>query len=98
VGDPLAGVPMRMTYRTARVLEGVAEHPGASNRQLSDYAGIADQGQVSKLLTRLERLELLTNSSAGHAKGEPNAWQLTAKGQRVVRGIRMHSPRERSAA
>ncbi len=28
VGDPLDGVSMRLTYRTARVLEGVAERPG----------------------------------------------------------------------
>ena len=32
VGDPLEGVSMRLTYRTARVLEGVGGRPGASNR------------------------------------------------------------------
>jgi AcrR family transcriptional regulator len=60
-GDPLRDVPMRMTYRTARVLEGVGEHPGCSNRQVADFAGIGDQGQVSKLLARLQRLGLIAN-------------------------------------
>lgn len=97
--DPLGGVTMRLTYRTARVLEGIADHAGASNRQISEYAGIRDPGQVSKLLRRLETLELLVNASGGHAKGEPNAWTLTAKGEQVARSIRMHStPHEREAA
>ena len=37
--DPLDEVKMRLTYRTARVLEGVHQHPGASNRQVADSAG-----------------------------------------------------------
>jgi len=90
-GDPLQGLPMRLTYRTARVLEGVARHPGASNRQLADDAGIADQGQVSKLLARLEGLGLLSNQSAGRAKGEPNRWSLTPRGALVARSIASHT-------
>ncbi len=86
---------MRLTYRTSRVLEGVAElggrGAGPSNRQVGEYAGIHDPGQVSKLLRRLERLGLLANSGPGHLKGEPNAWHLTGKGQLVSQGIRMHS-------
>ncbi len=73
VRDPLEGVSMRLTYRTARVLEGVGERPGASNREVATRAGIHDPGQVSKLLARLERLGLLANMGEGHAKGEPNA-------------------------
>jgi len=82
--DPLDGVDMRLTYRTARVLEGVAGYPGASNREVAERAGIHDPGQVSKLLARLGRLGLLVNNSEGHAKGEPNAWTLTALGERVA--------------
>ncbi len=89
--DPLQGVPMRLTYRTARVLEGVQEHPGASNRRVADHAGIADPGQVSKLLRRLEQLELLENRGGGHAQGEPNAWSLTNKGALVAQSIRIHA-------
>jgi hypothetical protein len=43
-------------------------------------AGIADQGQISKLLARLHSLGLLENTGGDHAKGEPNAWHLTARG------------------
>jgi AcrR family transcriptional regulator len=98
VGDPLQGVSMRLTYRTARVLEGVAECPGASNREVAERAGVHDPGQVSKLLARLERLGLLANTGEGHAKGEPNAWELTPKGRRVAQSIRIHAPGEREAA
>ncbi len=98
VGDPLAGVSMRVTYRTARVLEGVAAAPGASNREVAERAGIQDPGQVSKLLARLERLGLLENTGEGHTKGEPNAWGLTPKGCRVAQSIREHGPCEREAA
>jgi AcrR family transcriptional regulator/DNA-binding MarR family transcriptional regulator len=85
--DPLKDVPMRLTYRTARVLEAAAQYPGASNRLIGEHADIYDQGQVSKLLARLERLGLLRNSGAGHAKGEPNAWRLTELGERVTRQL-----------
>jgi len=85
--DPLAEVPMRLTYRTARVLEVVSEHTGISNRLVATHAGITDQGQVSKLLARLERLGLLTNTGAGHTKGERNQWRLTPLGARITQSI-----------
>jgi AcrR family transcriptional regulator len=89
--DPLRDIPMRLTYRTARVLDGVATNPGASNRLVADRAGITDQGQVSKLLARLERLGLLTNTGLGQTRGEPNRWGLTPKGVRVQRSINTHT-------
>jgi AcrR family transcriptional regulator len=92
-GDPLDGVPIRLTYRTARVLEGVGGHPGASNREVAQLAGIQDQGQVSKLLARLERVGLLANQGSGHPKGEPNAWALTIKGQHVAKELHVYRPR-----
>jgi AcrR family transcriptional regulator len=101
--DPLADVNLRLTHRTARVLEGIAELSGRgsdpSNREVATFAGVSDPGQISKLLRRLERLGLLLNTGAGHAKGEPNAWALTPKGERVTEGIRVHSvSHERRAA
>jgi AcrR family transcriptional regulator len=89
VGDPFAGVPMRLTYRTARVLEVVAAHPGASNRLVAEHAGIADQGQVSKLLARLAGLELMHNTGEGHIRGERNAWRLTSRGGEIERALRV---------
>jgi AcrR family transcriptional regulator/DNA-binding MarR family transcriptional regulator len=82
--DPLREIPMRLTYRTARVLKATAEHPGASNRQIGEHSDMYDQGQISKLLARLQRLGLLENSGEGQARGESNAWSLTALGERVT--------------
>ncbi len=96
--DPLQEVPMRLTYRTARVLECIAARPGVSNRQVAERAGISDQGQVSKLLARLERLGLTSNTGEGHAKGEPNAWKLTPLGARVAQRLSMSARGERQAA
>ena len=90
VGDPFAGNAMRLTYRTVRVLECVGEHPGASNRQLGTLAEVPDQGQVSKLLSRLERLDLLRNTNKTRPKGEANAWELTANGLRLTQTIGVH--------
>lgn len=86
--DPLEGLDIRLTYRTVRVLVAIAEHPGASNREISDAAGIIDQGQISKLLGRLERLELVENHGAGQPKGVANAWRLTARGAQLERAAR----------
>ena len=90
--DPLQGLQMRWTYRTAQVMQGISELPGASNREVADYAGIHDQGQVSKLLARLQRLGLIANTGDGHAKGEPNAWSLTRLGEQVAQRLRMSAP------
>jgi AcrR family transcriptional regulator len=92
--DPLRGVPMRLTYRTARVLQTVAECPGGSNRSIGEGAGLTDQGQVSKLLARLQRLGLLTNTGEGHARGERNAWRLTSLGERVTEQLALDSGRQ----
>jgi AcrR family transcriptional regulator len=89
--DALSEIPMRLTYRTLRVLAGVAERPGASNREIADRAGIQDPGQVSKLLARLERLGMLSNTGGGHVRGEPNAWVLSVRGERVAQSIRLHT-------
>jgi AcrR family transcriptional regulator len=86
--DPLKGLEMRLTYRTVRVLLAIAQAPGASNRQVGDAAGISDQGQTSKLLQRLEHLGLVENTGRGNAgRGEPNAWQLTARGAQLQQTI-----------
>jgi AcrR family transcriptional regulator len=85
--NPLRDLEMRLTYRTVRVLVAIAAHPGTSNREVSDIAGVSDQGQISKLLARLEHLGLIMNMGEGHAKGEPNAWRLTPKGREVEQTI-----------
>jgi AcrR family transcriptional regulator len=87
-GDPLDGLKMRLTYRTVRVLMVIAEAPGASNREIAEHSGIADQGQISKLLNRLARLDLVENTGDGQEKGAANAWHLTPRGEAVERATR----------
>jgi AcrR family transcriptional regulator/DNA-binding MarR family transcriptional regulator len=87
VQDPFKDLPIRITFRTARVLAAMGAQPGASNREIGDAAGVADQGQISKLLRRLERSGLASNNGEGHPKGEPNAWTLTQRGQAIQRTI-----------
>ncbi len=96
--DPLAGIPMRLTYRTVRVLEVIAAQPGVSNRGVGLSAGVSDQGQISKLLARLERLGPPPNPGVGHTMGEPTAWTLTPTGRRVAQTIRMHTNDDKEAA
>jgi AcrR family transcriptional regulator/DNA-binding MarR family transcriptional regulator len=86
--DPLEGLKMRLTYRTVRVLMVIGEHPGASNREIAEGSGIIDQGQISKLLNRLARLDLVENRGDGQEKGAANAWHLTARGNQVERATR----------
>ncbi len=79
----------RMTYRTVRVLRAIAERPAASNREVAERAGIVDQGQISKLLTRLEYQGLVVNrGGSGPARGTPNAWWLTERGEELVHDLR----------
>jgi len=85
--DPLHDLHMRLTYRTVRVLLAVASHPGASNRAIADLAGVADQGQISKLLTRLEGFGLVANGGDGGVSGAPNAWCLTPRGREAHSAI-----------
>jgi DNA-binding MarR family transcriptional regulator len=90
--DPLRDIEMRLTYRTVRVLTAIATRPGSSNREIGWASGMQDQGQISKLLTRLSRLGLIENTDGKGPKGAPNAWTLTAKGAEVERAVGGGSP------
>jgi AcrR family transcriptional regulator/DNA-binding MarR family transcriptional regulator len=91
-GDPLRELDMRLTYRTVQVLLAIAvlggRGRGPSNRQVAEAAGVADPGQISKLLARLEHLGLIENEGGPPAPGEPHVWRLTPKGAEVERTIR----------
>jgi hypothetical protein len=77
-------LPVRVTYRTTRVLAAISAAPRSNNREVADAAGLRDEGQTSKLLSRLERRGLIENVGLGAAHGEPNAWLLSASGERVL--------------
>ena len=93
--DPLKELPIRLTYRTVRVLLAVGSHPGASNREIGLVSGAEDQGQISKLLSRLEKLGLVSNTGLGPGRGAPNEWTLTDSGREVERALtaRSRAPR-----
>jgi AcrR family transcriptional regulator len=88
---PVTGAPgppvhagVRLTLRTFTVLQAIAEHPGANNREVADHAGIGDPGQASRLLARLRGLGLIdseqphTRAPAGHS------WRLTPAGRALL--------------
>jgi AcrR family transcriptional regulator len=91
LSDPFKDAGMRLTYRTMRVLAAVHENRGESNRVIGRAAGVDDQGQISKLLGRLERIGLVQNTYVHPGKGAPNSWTLTENGRRVASTIRSHS-------
>jgi AcrR family transcriptional regulator/DNA-binding MarR family transcriptional regulator len=78
----------RLTVRTHMVLAAIAELGGRgsppSNREIADAAGVSDQGQISKLLARLEHHGLLRNTGR-ETQGSPYAWHLTLRGEEIVR-------------
>ncbi len=89
--DPLRKLDVRLTYRTVRVLLAIASHAGSNNRQVGSAAGVADPGQISKLLARLHALGLIANTGGDHTKGEPNAWSLTPRGRDIARTLQVQA-------
>jgi AcrR family transcriptional regulator len=73
----------RPTLRTFAVLSSIGEHPGLNNREVSDLAGVSNQGQMSRLLWRLEDRGLVENTG-GYAQGTPKAWSLTVLGEQAL--------------
>jgi DNA-binding MarR family transcriptional regulator len=81
-----------------RVLRAIAELPAGSNREVAERAGIVDQGQISKILTRLEFQGLVVNrGGSGAARGTPNSWWLTERGEEFERGLRDDQAAERNS-
>jgi DNA-binding MarR family transcriptional regulator len=86
-GRLLERLNMRFTYRTLRCLIFLSEHPASSNREVAKGAEISDEGQASKLLARLVKLELIANRRPP-GPGTPNRWSLTRYGEQVMRTLR----------
>jgi AcrR family transcriptional regulator len=86
-GKPVAPLDFRLTVRTHLVLTAVAQlnerESDPSNREIASAAGVRDQGQISRLLARLEGLGLLVNTG-GATAGVPNAWRLTPKAEAIL--------------
>ena len=84
LADPFKDLPIRLTYRTALVLTSIARAPGSSSRQVADASGIADPGQISRLLTRLRTSGLIQDDGVGPSKGMARAWSLTERGEGIL--------------
>lgn len=93
--DPFKDLPIRLTYRTARVLASIAATPGTSGKRLAAASGVTDDGQMSRLLGRLERAGLVRNDGAQPARGEAKAWTLTDRGAGVQAVIAEQTERAR---
>jgi DNA-binding MarR family transcriptional regulator len=97
---PSTGV--RMTALTHEVLTAVARlgkgERNPTNREIAQAAGVKDEGQISKLLARLEGHGLLQNTGGHPAAG--NAWQITRRGAELLQasGNPQLSPRDAGRA
>jgi AcrR family transcriptional regulator len=87
IGDRPAQPIPALTVRTHAVLQAVAGHPGVSNREVSDLVHVSDQGQISRLMARLDDQGLVENAG-GQIQGVAKAWRLTLRGEEVVQANR----------
>jgi DNA-binding MarR family transcriptional regulator len=76
-------VDYRLTVRTQMALVAVAGRPGLNNREVSEIIGLADQGQVSRMMKRLQEQGLVENTPAP-TKRLARAWRLTMNGEAVI--------------
>lgn len=68
-----------------RVAELSRRGHNPSNGEVAAAIGVLNKGQISRLLSQLQREGLLVKSAAG--VGAPNAWSLTKRGRTVVRAL-----------
>ena len=54
-----------------------------NNREVSEIIGLADQGQISRMMKRLSEQGLVENTQ-GHTKRQARAWRLTSDGEAVI--------------
>jgi predicted transcriptional regulator len=75
---------LRRAPRRTGALLHIATHPEASNREIAEGIGIADDAQISRLLARMQDLGLIRNHAGVGNHGGANAWQLTAEGRGLL--------------
>lgn len=66
--------------RNRLVLHAVAGNPGASNRQIAEASGVANDSNLARRLLRLQRTGLIRNIACRRGRGHPNAWVLSEPG------------------
>ena len=92
----LADLPTRVTRLTASTIAFIGQMNergvAPSNYDVSWAMGDTDKGQMSKLLHRLEALELVENATDhGNGRGRANEWRLTAQGRELAAVIEARS-------
>ena len=89
---------MRLTYRTSRVLGCSRSSPGVQQPRGRRIRGDQRRGAgLEAACGAWSASGLLANAGAGHAKGEPNAWRLTAQGEQVVQRLQCTRIEEEAA-
>jgi AcrR family transcriptional regulator len=72
-------------FRMNDVILYLEASPGASNQEVAKGIGVSHEGQISKLLARLQELGLLRKRAGG--AGHANAWWLTPAGERYAQTL-----------
>jgi len=80
----------RLNSRAASALNVIAAEAGLTSKEVSSRTGVNDDGQISRILARLERFALIENTHRQRSAYR-YAWTLTAAGQEV------HAALEREA-
>jgi AcrR family transcriptional regulator len=82
--SPSGELPILFTHRTTMVLRAIAAKPRSSNGAIARAAGLIDEGQMSKLLKRLEQRGLIEHVPPQRGSRRLKAWLLTPTGRRVL--------------
>jgi AcrR family transcriptional regulator/DNA-binding MarR family transcriptional regulator len=89
-------VDYRLTVRTQMALAAVAGRPGLNNREVSEIIGLSDQGQISRMMKRLQTQGLI-ESAHGQSRRQARAWRLTRDGEAVIDAHRPLKQAQRKA-
>jgi AcrR family transcriptional regulator len=82
-----AGLRNPGAFRARSCVTFIAANPGASNKEIAAGTGMLHLGQVSELLARLERADLLHKHAGG--AGRPNQWWLTPHGEQLAQVLKV---------
>jgi DNA-binding MarR family transcriptional regulator len=75
-------------HREIETLNALAVQPGLNNVEVALRAGVKDQGQISRLLARLQRRGLIESTRSPSGTAGPKAWRLTTAGEQLEAAVR----------
>ena len=68
-------------------LAAIGGRPGMNNIEVSEIIAVSDQGQISRMMKRLQMHGLIENSQR-HTNRQVKAWRLTINGEAVIHAHR----------